>query len=81
MILVIAEQRDGSLNRASWEAVVGAQDLAASTGQPIAVAILGSDLQPLAEELAGAAVAEILVADVEALSSSSWLLGRRGRGL
>ena len=67
MILVVAEQRDGSLNRASWEAVVAAQDLAASTGQPIAVAILGSDLQSLAEELAGAAVAEILVADSAAL--------------
>ena len=29
MILVIAEQRDGKLNRASWEAIAGAQQLAA----------------------------------------------------
>ncbi len=28
MILVIAEQRDGKLNRASWEAVAAAQQLA-----------------------------------------------------
>src|SRR5947199_284117 len=29
MILVIAEQRDGKLNRATWESIVGAQQLAA----------------------------------------------------
>jgi electron transfer flavoprotein alpha subunit len=69
MILVIAEQRDGGLNRASWEVIVAAQVLAASTGQSIAVAILGSDLQPLAEELATAAVREILVAENAALSA------------
>ena len=28
MILVIAEQKDGKLNRATWEAIVGAQQLA-----------------------------------------------------
>ena len=28
MILVIAEQRDGTLNRASWEAIAAAQQLA-----------------------------------------------------
>ena len=42
MILVIAEQRDGALNRASWEAVAAAQQLAA--GQPVAVAIAGGDV-------------------------------------
>ena len=35
MILVIAEQRDGKLNRASWETIVGAQHLAQATGAPI----------------------------------------------
>ena len=29
MILVVAEQKDGKLNRASWEAIAAAQQLAA----------------------------------------------------
>ena len=33
MILVVAEQRDGKLNRASWEAVAAAQKLAAIAGR------------------------------------------------
>ena len=38
MILVIAEQRDGQINRASWEPIVAAQ----KTGQPVKVAVLGA---------------------------------------
>ena len=37
MILVIAEQRDGKLNRASWEAIAAGQQLA--PGAPVVVAI------------------------------------------
>ena len=33
MIFVIAEQKDGVLNRASWEAIAGAQQL----GAPITI--------------------------------------------
>jgi electron transfer flavoprotein alpha subunit len=32
MILVVAEQRDGKLNRASWEAIAGAQELLNAAG-------------------------------------------------
>ena len=39
MILVIAEQRDGRLNRATWETIAAAQALAGSL--PIKVALLG----------------------------------------
>ena len=39
MILVIAEQRDGKLNRATWETITAAQQLAG--GMPITVAVLG----------------------------------------
>ena len=39
MILVIAEQRDGKLNSATWETIVAAQQLAG--GQPIAIAVPG----------------------------------------
>src|SRR4029078_7323149 len=63
---VIAEQRDGALNRASWEAVAAAQHLAA--GQPVAVAIAGGDVARAAGASAGGDVAraagEIAAADV-----------------
>ena len=68
MILVIAEQRDGKLNRASWEAIAAAQALAKSDA-PVRVAILGASVSGLASELATAAVAEVLAAEHPALAS------------
>ena len=65
MILVIAEQRDGKLNRASWEAIAAAQAL----GGPVKVAILGASISALASELAAATVAEVLVAENAAFAS------------
>ena len=56
MILVIAEQRDGQINRASWEPIVAAQ----KAGQPVKVAVLGGDTAAAAAELANAAVAEVI---------------------
>ncbi|HEY1306498.1 MAG TPA: electron transfer flavoprotein subunit alpha/FixB family protein [Vicinamibacterales bacterium] len=61
MILVIAEQRDGVLNRASWEAVAAAQAL--SGGMPITIAVLGASTAALAQELAKADVAEVLAVE------------------
>ena len=69
MILVIAEQRDGRLNRASWETIAAAQTLAASGDTSIRVAVLGRDVRALANELAAARVAEVLFADHEALAT------------
>lgn len=65
MILVVAEQRDGALNRASWEAVAAAQLL--SGGLPIKVVALGTSVATVAQELAQADVAEVLVAEHAAL--------------
>ncbi len=67
MILVIAEQHDDKLNRASWETVAGAQQLAG--GQPITVAALGSSVDAVASELATAAVSEVLVVRNPALAT------------
>ena len=61
MILVIAEHRSGKLNRASWEAVAAAQRLAAS--QPVAIAVLGSNVGAVATELAAARVQEVVTLD------------------
>jgi electron transfer flavoprotein alpha subunit len=64
MILVIAEQRDGTLNRATFETIAAAQ----STGGPVKVAVIGSGVDALASELAAADVAEVIVVDDPALA-------------
>ena len=75
MILVIAEQRDGKLNRASWEAMAAAQVLAglpteaSAKAGAIKIAILGGSVGSLASDLAAAGVAEVLVAEDPALAS------------
>jgi electron transfer flavoprotein alpha subunit len=65
MILVIAEQRDGQVNRASWEPIVAAQ----RTGQPVKVAVLGADTAAAAAELATAAVSEVIRVEAPALGA------------
>ena len=65
MILVFAEQREGRLNRASWETLAAAQALAL----PIKVAICGGSLGASAADLASAAVTEVLVAEDPALAT------------
>ena len=64
MILVIAEQRDGKLNRATWETIAAAQALAGD--MPIKVVVLGP-AGGVPQELAGGGVAEVLVGDHPAL--------------
>jgi electron transfer flavoprotein alpha subunit len=65
MILVVAEQREGKLNRASWEAIAAAQQLAGS--MPIKIVVLGGTTGNVANELAAANVAEVLVAEQQSL--------------
>ena len=78
MILIVAEQRGGKLNRASWEAIAAAQQMAgapsaaAALGTPVAgeaaatdtkVVLVGSSISNAAAELAQASVAEVLIVD------------------
>ena len=65
MILVIAEQRDGQLNRATWETLAAAQVLAGGT--PIKIVVLGAAPGNVPQELAAAGVGEVLVAQDRAL--------------
>ncbi len=65
MILVIAEQRNGTLNRASWETIALAQQMAGD--QPVKVVVLGAAVGPVAQELAAARVAEVLTVEDAAL--------------
>src|SRR4051794_40815685 len=71
MILVVAEQRDGKLNRATWETVAAAQQLAGGEGSSesaITIAVPGSNVQAVAAELAAAAVQEVVTIDAPALA-------------
>jgi electron transfer flavoprotein alpha subunit len=65
MILVIVEQREGKLNRASWEAIAAAQQLAGD--MPVKIAVVGGTTGNVATELATANVAEVLVGENAAL--------------
>jgi electron transfer flavoprotein alpha subunit len=50
-ILVIVEQREGKLNRVSWETITAAQQIAAETGWTIEAAVAGSGIAALAKEI------------------------------
>lgn len=66
MILVVAEAREGVLNRATWEVIAAAQALAG--GAPVVVCLPGASVGAAAEELAGAEVAEVLAVEHDALA-------------
>jgi electron transfer flavoprotein alpha subunit len=52
-ILVIVEQREGKLNRVSWETITAGQSIAAATGWPLEAAVVGANLASIAAEVAG----------------------------
>ncbi len=58
-ILVVVEQREGKLNRASWETLTGAQALAAETGWALEAAVVGSGVGDVASEVAAKKVAKV----------------------
>jgi electron transfer flavoprotein alpha subunit len=62
-ILVIAEQREGKLNRVSWETVTAAQAIAAETGWSIEAAVFGSSVGSIAQEIAGKKLAKVYAVD------------------
>jgi electron transfer flavoprotein alpha subunit len=74
MVLVIAEQRNGTVNRASWEAIAAGQQLAA--GAPVTVAIAGAGSDTAVSELAAADVAEVIAltgAALESYTADGWV--------
>jgi electron transfer flavoprotein alpha subunit len=58
-ILVVVEQREGKLNRVSWETIVAGQAMAAQTGFTLEAAVLGSGVSAIAAELAAKKVAKV----------------------
>ena len=63
MILVVAEHREGKLNRATLETVAAAQ----AAGGAVKIAVLGAGIDAIAVELAKADAAEIVTIDDAAL--------------
>jgi len=66
-ILVVAEQREGKLNRVSFETLAGAQALGKQTGWTVEAAVVGSNIASVAAEIAKAAVAKVYAIEDKAL--------------
>src|SRR5256885_13322336 len=57
-ILVLVEQREGKLNRVSWETLAAGQAIASETGWALEAAVLGDGIASIANEVAGKKVAK-----------------------
>ncbi len=68
-ILVIIEQREGKLNRVSWETLTGAQAIAAATGWALEAAVVGSGIGEVAAEVATKKVAKVYAIESDKLAS------------
>jgi electron transfer flavoprotein alpha subunit len=70
MILVVAEQKDGKLNRASWEAIAAAQQLSREAGvADIQVAVLGRGVSGPASDLAAASIKAVITVESDVLGA------------
>jgi len=58
-ILVVVEQREGKLNRVSWETIAAGQAIAAATGWPLEAAVVGSGAAAMAAEVAAKKVGKV----------------------
>jgi electron transfer flavoprotein alpha subunit len=67
LILAVAEQREGKLNRVSFETIAAAQAIGKETGWAVEVVLPGGGIAPLAQELAGKAVAKVYALEADAL--------------
>ena len=58
-IVVIVEQREGKLNRVSWETITAGQAIAAATGWSLEAAVVGGSAASIAAEVAAKKVARV----------------------
>ena len=68
-ILVVAEQRQGKWNNASFETLAAAQQIASALSGSVAALLIGKGVDALAAELAGKNVAEVLQVEHDLLES------------
>ncbi|PYV61958.1 MAG: electron transfer flavoprotein subunit alpha/FixB family protein [Acidobacteria bacterium] len=67
-ILVVVEQREGKLNRVSWETLVAGQAIAADTGWALEAAVVGSGVNAIASEVAAKKVGKVYDMESPALN-------------
>jgi electron transfer flavoprotein alpha subunit len=67
-ILVVAEQREGKLNRVSFETIAAAQAIAKDTGWQVEAVLPGNNVMALANELAQKAVARVYALQAPSLT-------------
>jgi electron transfer flavoprotein alpha subunit len=67
-ILVIAEQREGKLNRVSLETITAAQAIAAETGWTVEGAVFGSGVAGIAGEIAAKKLARVYAIESDKLA-------------
>ncbi len=67
-ILVVAEQREGKLNRVSWETIAAGQAIAAETGWSLEAAVAGSGVGTIANEIATKKLAKVYDVESPALA-------------
>ncbi len=68
-ILLITEQREGKWNKTSFETLAAAQQIAAETQGRLAGAVIGQGVKPLADELAGKKLGDVLLVEHELLAA------------
>ncbi len=68
IILVVVEQREGKLNRVSFETLRGAQAVSAQTGWGLEAAVVGNSVGEIAKEIAGVKLAKVYALDGPALA-------------
>src|SRR5229473_901522 len=68
-ILVIAEQRQGKWNNASFETLSAAQQIAKDTSSTVSALVIGKGVAGLADELAAKNVAEVLLVQHDLLDA------------
>jgi len=68
-ILVVVEQREGKLNRVSWETIAAAQAIATEVGWQLEAAVAGSSIAAVATEVAAKKVAKVYAVESPALAA------------
>src|SRR5215469_2443697 len=75
-ILVVAEQREGKLNRVSLETITAAQSIASACGWGLEAAVIGANIDPVAQEIAktrAAKVYSIEAAELEQYTADAYV--------
>jgi electron transfer flavoprotein alpha subunit len=68
-ILIIAEQRQGKWNNASFETLAAAQQIAKDTSGTVSALVIGKGVSELADQLAAKNVAEVLLVEHDLLDA------------